>query len=234
MRQVGTDKGVHTYAQTYERLIGPLTAFPARILELGVDSGSSMKFWLKMFPLGEVHGIDLFDRCEVKDPRLTTYQRFQQDPGVALLWPEEHFDVIVDDCGHRAEWQRASVQILWPCLKPGGLYFIEDILTDEYPDEFGTWQKDADYLYGECNQRNAYESYDRADALVVLRKTGERSRHPLAGDSCLRHPKWPAFFRKMEEAATPPFTGRIASQPGVYWGWLKTDWRSAWEAFRDE
>jgi hypothetical protein len=232
-RECGTDKGQHTYMPVYERFLGPMTAFPAKILELGIDHGNSLKFWLKMFPLGEVHAIDLHDCREVTDPRLTIYQRFQQDPGIALLFPPEYFDVIIDDCGHRAEWQRISRDILWPNLKVGGYYFIEDILTDEHPEEFGQWGKDREYVYGECNQRNAHESYDRADCLVVLQKKFGRHPHTFALDECLRHPKWPAFFRKMEEMSDPPLTGRIDSKPGVYWGWLEQPqlWRPMWEEF---
>ncbi len=231
-RECGTDKGIHTYMPTYERLLGQISGQPVKLLELGIDHGNSLKFWLKMFPLANIYAMDSMTLGEVTDSRLTVYQRFQQDPAVSLLFPANYFDVIVDDGGHEAPWQRISKTILWPNLKVGGLYFIEDILTDAYPDEFGNWQKHPDYLYGECNRRNAFEAYDRADCIVVLKKTVERERHPLADDSCLRHPRWPAFFKHMDSLAEPPVTGRAASQPGIYWGWLEQPlWRPMWEKF---
>ncbi len=233
--EIGTDKGVHTYMPIYERFLGPISDRPLRVLEMGIDHGRSLVFWLKMLPYAEIHAIDLMECKEISDPRLTLYQRFQQDPAIALLFEPESLDVIIDDAGHEAPWQRASVNILWPCLKQDGLYFIEDILTDAYPREFANWQGDVDYLYGEKNCRNLYESYDRADCLVVLKKKHRRDKRvpPLISEACL-HPKWPTFFRYMEEQADPPLTGKFVKCPGFYWGWLQYEemWRPMWEAFR--
>ncbi len=232
-RELGTDKSIHTYMPVYEHLLGRISGLPLRILEMGIDHGNSLKLWLKMFPHSEIHGLDLHDCTEVSDPRLTIHKRFQQDPGIAMLWGDDFFDIIVDDCGHLAEWQRVSREILWPCLKMGGHYFIEDILTDARPEEYDWWRGDAEFLYGECNKRNAFEAYDRADCLVVLRKKTVRSRHFMTLDPCLEHPWWPVFFRKMEEMSDPPLTGRIDSKPGVYWGWLEQPemWRPLWQEF---
>jgi predicted O-methyltransferase YrrM len=47
------------------------------------------------------------------------------------------FDVIVDDGGHSMKQQITSLRTLFPLLKPGGLYFLEDVGTsyvEEYQD----------------------------------------------------------------------------------------------------
>jgi hypothetical protein len=38
-----------------------------------------------------------------------------------------NFDVVVDDGGHQNCQIWNSFQKLWPTIKPGGLYFIEDV-----------------------------------------------------------------------------------------------------------
>lgn len=37
------------------------------------------------------------------------------------------FDIIIDDGGHLYPQQKASFEVLWAQLTPGGLYFIEDL-----------------------------------------------------------------------------------------------------------
>lgn len=45
-------------------------------------------------------------------------------------WVKEsggNFDVIIDDGGHHTDMIWHSFQLLWPTVKPGGFYFIEDL-----------------------------------------------------------------------------------------------------------
>lgn len=39
------------------------------------------------------------------------------------------FDIIIDDGGHTMDQQKTSLQHLWKAIKPGGLYFCEDLET---------------------------------------------------------------------------------------------------------
>lgn len=39
------------------------------------------------------------------------------------------FDIIVDDGGHTMTQQLTSLEHLWKIVKPGGIYFIEDLQT---------------------------------------------------------------------------------------------------------
>lgn len=38
-----------------------------------------------------------------------------------------HFDIIIDDGGHLYNQQKATFEVLWRTLAPGGLYYIEDL-----------------------------------------------------------------------------------------------------------
>lgn len=56
-------------------------------------------------------------------------------------WIEQsggNFDVIIDDGGHHNCQIWTSFQKLWPTVKPGGLYFIEDMQVAKY-DHYKTY-----------------------------------------------------------------------------------------------
>ena len=45
-------------------------------------------------------------------------------------WLEESggaFDAILDDGAHTNRLIKASFDVLWPALRPGGVYFLEDL-----------------------------------------------------------------------------------------------------------
>ena len=44
--------------------------------------------------------------------------------------PELAFDIIVDDASHWNEQQPATLRQLFPLVKPGGYYVIEDVVPD--------------------------------------------------------------------------------------------------------
>lgn len=43
------------------------------------------------------------------------------------------FDIIIDDGGHTMQQQMLSLQLLWRAIKPGGIYFCEDLETSWVP-----------------------------------------------------------------------------------------------------
>lgn len=180
--EFGTDKATHLYMSVYERLLGPGSPNILRLLEIGVQNGNSIRMWLKLLPNAHVYAIDYDPAAQwlfKNDPRVTVFTAFQQDPAIANLFGPCSLDVIVDDGGHFLELQRDSLQILWPCLKVGGLYFVEDILTDEYPNEVARYRADPDCIHAEANKHDIYGNYERADAIAIMRKSGERNWGPL-------------------------------------------------------
>lgn len=44
------------------------------------------------------------------------------------------YDVIVDDGMHDPNYQARTIQHMWPLLRPGGRYFVEDIMPESLPD----------------------------------------------------------------------------------------------------
>lgn len=115
---------------------------PQRILELGIWDGGSTAFWFELFdPLKHV-AVDLFSR-EDSDyfkrfvasrnaaDRIATYwstdqsdkERLREIVGESFDGP---LDLVIDDASHLYVPTKASFEVLFPLLAPGGLYVVED------------------------------------------------------------------------------------------------------------
>ncbi|MFF3838333.1 hypothetical protein [Streptomyces sp. NPDC001930] len=140
----GSDKwgGVHWYTRHYERHFRPLRDAPVRILEIGVggysdngSGGASLHMWEQYFRRGLVLGLDLFRKPEVLGPRIRTLQGDQNDPEQLVALAKEHgpFDIVIDDGSHINEHVRTSFNALFPYVRNGGLYVIEDVQTSYWP-----------------------------------------------------------------------------------------------------
>jgi hypothetical protein len=133
----GTDKADadhafrgESYLHVYERYLEPIRGFPITLLELGVKTGASMRMWKEYFPRGDIRGVDINPDCRRHaEERITVHTLSQDDEhGLNSIADESGgFDVVLDDCSHINSLTIASHRILWPRLKPGGLYIIEDL-----------------------------------------------------------------------------------------------------------
>jgi len=125
-----TDKGtVHSYLELYNQLLYPFIGKKAVVLELGVDTGGSLLLWKEYLGDAAVLGVDI-KSC----PELLLFREgifFHQIDCVDRAAIEREFagvtfDVIIDDASHLPSSQVASFELLYPKLKVGGLYVIED------------------------------------------------------------------------------------------------------------
>lgn len=131
----GTDKAEHGYCEIYAKRMEHLRDQPIKLLELGVFYGASLAMWRDYFPNGEIHGVDLdCERCDgvagvtlhkfdVSDRRLLEELTAKHGP----------WDIIVDDASHTMKHQQRTFDIMWPSIKPGGLFIIEDLHTSFMP-----------------------------------------------------------------------------------------------------
>ena len=138
----GTDKvGEHDYTPVYGELFRPWRGKPVRLLEVGVGGyagaigGESLRMWASYFRRGRIYGIDLYDKTALSGGRVQVFQCSQVDrpklTGLAgALGP---FDFIIDDGSHLNAHQVESFGILWPFVKDGGWYIVEDVQTSYWP-----------------------------------------------------------------------------------------------------
>jgi hypothetical protein len=104
---------------------------PRRIVELGIARGGSTAFLATLAKperliaierdAGPVPGLDAFPCIQV------CYGTDQADRAtIQRVVGDEALDLVIDDASHLLDLSRASFNILFPLLRPGGLYIIED------------------------------------------------------------------------------------------------------------
>ncbi|HKN55231.1 MAG TPA: class I SAM-dependent methyltransferase, partial [Amycolatopsis sp.] len=82
-----------------------------------------------------VFGLDYFDKSKVSGPRLTVLRGDQNDPAQLEALAKEHgpFDIVIDDGSHINEHVLTSFHALFPHVRTGGFYVIEDLWTSYLP-----------------------------------------------------------------------------------------------------
>jgi hypothetical protein len=144
-----TDKGTisgnkHAYTCVYDLLFAGMRNSPIDLLEIGLNLGGpehgfdadrvaldvpSVKLWHGYFPNAHVHGVDISDFSAYTDENFTFHRADCGDPDaldrVARLAPR--CDVVIDDGSHASYHQQLTMLKLFPLVKPGGFYIIEDL-----------------------------------------------------------------------------------------------------------
>lgn len=124
----GTDKSSlgHGYMDTYQKHIGPLKNQKFTLLEIGTAGGASMRMWKEYFTEASIFGIDNNPSC-LQDIFIGNQQdtKFLDDV-LAMIGP---IDVLIDDGSHMGSDQITTFRHIFPKLKSGAYYIIEDTHT---------------------------------------------------------------------------------------------------------
>jgi MycE methyltransferase N-terminal len=140
----GSDKwaSFHWYAQHYEQHFARFRTEPVRLLEIGIGGyqftdwgGESLRMWQRYFSRGLIYGLDIFDKSAVTGPRIRAVQGDQNDPEFLAELGRRFgpFDIIIDDGSHINEHVKTSFRCLFPFVRLGGLYVVEDTQTAYWP-----------------------------------------------------------------------------------------------------
>ncbi|HVZ46676.1 MAG TPA: class I SAM-dependent methyltransferase [Ramlibacter sp.] len=122
-----TDKGSikHRYTLVYEQYFEGMRGAPIDLMEIGVACGSSLKTWAKYFSRSRVVGVDIRDACKSLCKGWPQIEIMIAD--ATALDTQRMFDVIIDDGSHVSLDIVQAFAHLWPRVKPGGYYVIEDL-----------------------------------------------------------------------------------------------------------
>ena len=141
-----TDKwNLHWYAQHYERHFGHFRKKRLKVLEIGVGGyadphagGSSLRMWKYYFPKSMIYSIDIYDKSALQEKRIAIFRGSQSDEAFLQNLGRDigSLDIIIDDGSHVNRDVIRSFEILFPTVKPGGIYVVEDTQTS-YWEPFG-------------------------------------------------------------------------------------------------
>lgn len=118
-----------------------------RMLEIGIGGyhrddvgGDSLRTWQRYFRRGLIYGLDITEKPADFGPRVRALQGDQNDPEFLdeLGRTAGPFDVIVDDGSHINEHVLTSFRYLFPHVRAGGFYVIEDLQTSYWPSYGGS------------------------------------------------------------------------------------------------
>jgi demethylmacrocin O-methyltransferase len=124
-----TDKSsrTHNFTKHYEVYFENLRNAPLKLLEIGVQSGASLRMWKHYFPKAEIYGLDYYPLEVMEEERIKIFKGMQGN--IELLEKvllDGPFDIIIDDGSHQNKDIMTSFEYLFPRMKPGGIYVIED------------------------------------------------------------------------------------------------------------
>ena len=131
------------YYRRYDAFFRANDFKPTGIIEIGVHRGESAKVFAQAFPAAKIVALDRkrYD-LDFRDFPNIAYRQADQTNGNAMkdiIQREMRggFDLVIDDASHIGAYSKATFDVVFPLLKAGGIYIIEDWGTgywDDFPD----------------------------------------------------------------------------------------------------
>ena len=128
----GTDKHGpnHQYGHAYKQILAGRRLDARLVMEVGVADGSSLLAWGEVFPLADCVGLDIHPSAKAHGPRIEFHlgdQCSREDCQRAAAG--RMFDFICEDATHDLGSTLKTLLYLWPSVKPGGLYVVEEFAS---------------------------------------------------------------------------------------------------------
>ena len=184
VEKYGTDKTLSKYTYTYADLFKPLKDQVTSILEIGLGTlnpeipssfagntqhfkhykpGGSLRVWRDYFSKAQVYGIDIAKDCMFSEERIKTFLFDSSEKEYCDYYLDNlEFDIIIDDGNHDPKYQVKTLKNLFPKLKEGGIYIIEDI--GGYP---GTEELLIEYLEESEELTKGYDVVNKGNHIVI-------------------------------------------------------------------
>jgi len=176
------NKWMH-YFEVYHRHLQKFRGRPVTVVEFGVQFGGSAQMWREYFgPDARIYGVDIDPRCKAwEEPGFTVFIGDQADRRFLRRIGKKigPIDVVIDDGGHFPAQQIATFEEMYPLVKPGGVFLIEDLHTNyrrSYGGGLGVPGTFMEYAKPLTDQLNAYHSREPGFVVDDFTRT-TRSMH---------------------------------------------------------
>lgn len=166
------------YLPIYEHHFARFVNRPLSILEIGCLHGGSLQMWKRYFgPLVNIVAIDIDPNAKAhEEDQITVRTGDQSDESFLLNIIAEfgHFDIIIDDGSHLPEHQIKSFKTLYPYVKDSGIYVVEDLHTNYWPEYNGGLKNESTFIElskSLIDELNAYHTKGIVDVTEFTNST---------------------------------------------------------------
>jgi len=125
-----TDKSsCHNYHVPYHENLDKYKDKEINLLEIGIRDCCSLRSWKELFPKAHIYGMDISPECKLFENEGFKIVIGDQNKIEDLnSFGNIQFDVIIDDGSHfNKHIIKSFKHLFFKNLKPGGIYFIEDL-----------------------------------------------------------------------------------------------------------
>lgn len=149
---------------------------PITFLEIGVASGGSTRLWKDYFYKGsKIFAGDITPFNHIEGVESIFGDMYSLDK--ALKFPDECFDLIIDDGPHSEESFILLMERYFPKLKTGGNIVIEDIIVSELVPNLVEFAEICDYskcqvidMTGKQKTKNLLDTWKNGLYIICLTK----------------------------------------------------------------
>ena len=186
----------HDYCDEYDIFLNKYRDKKVNVLELGVFRGNSIKMWLEYFYKGNVYGVDIENReVGITDDRYKFICGDSTDEKLHKKLDDIEFDIVIDDASHMYKHQIYAFERIFPKLKSGSLYIVEDSGDINFIEYTKRLIDDVNYNGVLCDVSiNCANARGRKYLDRTLIKSGIQKRHDIKSMYCSN--SFIIFFKK--------------------------------------
>jgi cephalosporin hydroxylase len=167
-----TDKNtVHSYLPLYQKLLISKKESAKNVLEVGINTGGSIKLWSDFFINAKVYGVDIININSINNDTIknneniilhTSKDAYNEDFFIAnFLYKNIKCDFMLDDGPHTIESMKNFIKLYSQIMTDDGILIIEDvqswnwidILKNEVPEHLKQYIK----VYDLRSNKNRYD-----------------------------------------------------------------------------
>ena len=125
-----TTKKMMGFINIYEKYLKEHRNKKINLLEIGVENGESLRMFSNYFNNAKIIGLDIIEKkYNIKNTEIFCGNQTDKKILFKIIKKYKSLDIIIDDGSHQNSDIKKSFSYLFPKLKLGGLYIIEDLQT---------------------------------------------------------------------------------------------------------